>query len=287
MRWLSRACVALAAIAAAGSAVAADLSVKATPRPLDVAYNWSGFYIGGNIGGAWGTFNTSTTTVFSAIGYFADTSIPPINALGRQSIKPSNVIGGVQAGYNWQAGRFVAGVEADINSFRLSGSAAATGVYPCCAPSTFTVASAASTDWLFTARGRLGFAANNWLLFVTGGLAVTNLKGNFGFTDNCGNIAACNGPGGPNAFEAASLSKTKLGYTVGAGAEAGLWGNWSLKAEYLYVKFESESVVSTISTPGLQPFAVNNPFTHTVDLSAHIARLGLNYRFGGPVIARY
>jgi outer membrane immunogenic protein len=272
MKWLSRICVALAAMVAAGSAVAADLAVKAPPRPLDVAYNWSGFYIGGNVGGAWGTFDTSTRTVFSPIGYFDVASVPAVNAIGGQSIKPSNVIGGVQAGYNWQAGRFVAGVEADINSFRLSGSAAATGVYPCCAPASFTVASAASTDWLF---------------FFTGGLALTKLKGNFGFTDNCGNIAACNGPGGPNAFEAASLSKTKLGYTVGAGAEAGLWGNWSLKAEYLYVKFDSESVVSTITTPGLQPFAASNPFTHTVDLAAHIARLGLNYRFGGPVIARY
>ena len=101
---------------------------------------------------------------------------------------------------------------------------------------------------------------------------MTNLNGSFTFTDNCGDIAACNGPGGPNAAEAASLSKTKLGYTVGGGVEAGLWGNWSLKAEYLYVKFNSESVVGFISTPGLQPFAANNPFTHSIDLKAHIAR---------------
>jgi hypothetical protein len=60
-----------------------------------------------------------------------------------------------------------------------------------------------------------------------------------------------------------------------------------LKAEYLYVKFNSETVVGTISTPGLLPFAANNPFTHTLDLRAHIARLGLNYRFGAPVVARY
>src|SRR5262245_52118996 len=149
MKWLSRVCVALAAIAAAGSAVAADLSVKAPPRPLDVAYNWSGFYIGANVGGAWGSFDPATSTVFSPIGYFAASSVPAVNAVGNQRINPSNVIGGVQAGYNWQAGRFVAGVEADINSFRLSGGATGTGVYPCCAPSIFTVTSAVSTDWLF------------------------------------------------------------------------------------------------------------------------------------------
>ena len=118
-------------------------------------------------------------------------------------------------------------------------------------------------------------------------LAVANLKGNFGFTDNCGDVVACNGPGGPNAFEAASVSKLRFGYAVGGGVEAGLWSNWSLKAEYLYVGFRSESVVGFITTPGIAPFAVNNPFTHTVDLKAHIARLGLNYRLGGPVTARY
>ena len=140
--------------------------------------------------------------------------------------------------------------------------------------------SAAHTDWLFTLRGRLGLAANNWLFYVTGGLAVTNLRGDFTFSDNCGDIANCNGPGGPNAFESASLSN-KIGYAVGGGAEAGLWGNWSLKAEYLYVNVTSQSasVVGIISTPGLLPFAASNPFTHTLELRAHIARVGLNYRF--------
>ena len=293
MKWLSRIGIALVVVAAAGAADAADLAVKApapppykAPPPV-VVYNWSGFYVGANAGGAWGKFDPTTTTVFSPIGYFAASSVPAVNAVGVQTINPSAFTGGVQAGFNWQTGSVVFGGEIDFNSFHLSGSASGTGVYPCCAPAGFTVTSAAHTDWLFTARGRLGIAANNWLFYATGGLAVTNLNGSFTFTDNCGNFAACNGPGGPNAAEAASLSKTKLGYTVGGGVEAGLWGNWSLKAEYLYVKFNSESVVGFISTPGLQPAAANNPFTHSIDLKAHIARLGINYRFGGPVVASY
>jgi outer membrane immunogenic protein len=294
MKWLSRIGVALAAMAAAGTAGAADLSrpapvpYKAPPPVVVAAYSWSGFYVGVNAGGAWGKSDATTTTVLVLPGYFDPTSVPAVNAVGVQTINPSAFTGGVQAGFNWQAGSFVGGVEVDFNSFHLSGSASGTGVYPCCAPAGFTVTSAVSTDWLFTARGRLGFAANNWLFYATGGLAVTNLKGDFTFTDNCGDIAACNGPGGPNAAEAASLSKTKLGYAVGGGVEAGLWSNWSLKAEYLYVKFSSESVVGLISTPGIIALGSNNnPFTHTIDLRAHIARLGLNYRFGGPVVASY
>jgi outer membrane immunogenic protein len=292
MKSLSRIAIALMAMVAAGTAGAADLAVKAPPykAPPPVAvYNWSGFYVGANVGGAWGKFDPTTATVFSPIGYFALSSVSAVNGVGVQTINPSAFTGGVQAGFNWQAGNVVFGGEVDFNSFHLSGSASGTGVYPCCAPSIFTVASSAHTDWLLTARGRLGIAANNWLFYGTGGLAVTNLNGSFAFTDNCGSVPACGGgPGFPNAAEAASLSKTKLGYAVGGGVEAGLWGNWSLKAEYLYVKFSSETAVGFITTPAIIGFGSNNnPFTHSVDLKAHIARLGLNYRFGGPVVASY
>jgi outer membrane immunogenic protein len=254
-----------------GSAIAADLSRPAAPvytkAPMATGYNWSGFYVGGTLGGAWGTFDPSTSTVFSNTGYFATTSPPAIAAVGAQSFKPSGFTGGVEAGYNWQMGATVVGVEADFQAFHLSGSATGTGVYPCCAPATFTVNSQAQTDWLFTARPRLGFANNNWLFYVTGGLALTNLKGNFTFTDTFATAA-----------ESGSVSSTKVGWTIGGGVEAGLGGGWSLKAEYLYVDFGSVSTTSTNLIAGTAwPM---NPFTHSTDLKANIARVGLNYRFG-------
>jgi outer membrane immunogenic protein len=70
---------------------------------------------------------------------------------------------------------------------------------------------------------------------------------------------------------------------VGGGIEAGLSGAWTVKAEYLYVDFGSVSAVGLITTPGLVALGSNNPFTHSVDLKAHILRLGLNYRFGGVI----
>jgi len=277
-------------ISIAHAAKAADMPAAPAPvyrAPVVAAYDWSGIYIGINGGGAWTRSNLSTSTVFNPLGYFDVASVPAINAAGAQTIDATGFLGGAQVGYNVQSGAFVGGIEFDFDYFRLRGSSTTTGVYPCCAPATFIVSSSVRADWLATLRGRVGVAANNWLFYATGGLAVANAKGNFGFTDNCGDVAACNGPGGPNAFETASVSKIRFGYAVGGGAEAGLWGSWSLKAEYLYVAFRSESVTGFITTPGIAVFAVNNPFTHTVDLKAHVARLGLNYRFGGPVVARY
>jgi outer membrane immunogenic protein len=89
--------------------------------------------------------------------------------------------------------------------------------------------------------------------------------------------------------EAVSLSSTKVGYAVGAGVEAGLWGNWTLKAEYLYVDFGTITGTGLITAPPavLAAGSNNNPFTHSFDLKANIARVGLNYRFGGPVVAKY
>lgn len=286
------------AVVAAGLGISIGQAAKAADMPaapapvyrapvVAPAYDWSGIYIGINGGGAWSRSNLSTSTVFDPAGYFDVTSVPAVNAAGAQTIDATGFLGGGQVGYNVQSGRFVAGLEFDFDYFRLRGSSTTTGVYPCCAPAIFTVSSSVRADWLATLRGRVGVAANNWLFYATGGLAVANVKGNFEFTDNCGDVAACNGPGGPNAFEAASVSKIRFGYAVGGGAEAGLWGSWSLKAEYLYVAFRSESVTGRITTPAIALFAINNPFTHTADLKAHVARLGLNYRFGGPVVARY
>jgi outer membrane immunogenic protein len=285
---------AIATIAIAAPALAADLPARTYSKaPVVVApavYDWTGFYVGGTLGGAWGTFDPSTSTVFSPTGYFNATSVPVVNAAGSQSIKPSGFTGGLEAGYNWQVSNIVVGIEGDFQSFRLRGSSSGSGVFPCCAPSSFTIASSASTNWLATARGRIGFAADKWLFFATGGAAFTDLNGTSAYTDNCFAVPACGGgPGGPLTTEAVSLSSTKVGYAAGAGVEAGLWGNWTLKAEYLYVDFGTITGTGRITAPPVVLVAGsnNNPFTHSFDLKANIARVGLNYRFGGPVVAKY
>jgi outer membrane immunogenic protein len=190
--------------------------------------------------------------------------------------KPTGFTGGFEAGYNWQSRNFVFGVEGDIDALSLSSGASSGALYPGY-PFTFTVTSNISTTWLATVRGRLGYAVNNWLFFVTGGAAFTDLRGKFAFSDTWDNKAR-------NASESASFSDTKTGYAIGGGVEAGLWGNWSVKGEYLYANFGTVSATSTNLTafsPLLLPQTAfpSNVFTHSFDLKANIARAVLNYRF--------
>jgi outer membrane immunogenic protein len=260
------------------SALAADMAVKAPPIVAPV-YSWTGFYVGANVGGAWGDSDPTTATVFSPTGYFATSSVPAIATAGQQHINSSNVTGGLTAGYNWQANRFLLGVEADINYFGFRGSATSGAVYPCCAPTAFTINSSVSSDWLATIRGRIGILATpNLLLYATGGAAIAEVKANFVFTDTFA-----------TALETGAIRDTRLGWTVGAGGEYAFGNGWSVKAEYLYVDLGRSTVTSTNLTafgPPVIPFPTN-VFTHSANITANIGRVGVNYKFGGPVVAKY
>lgn len=276
-KFIHSASIVVSALVGITAASAADLGPRTytkAPVVVDASYNWSGFYLGLNAGGEWSRSNAATATGITAGGYFADSSTVAITALGAQRVNRSGFTGGLTAGYNWQASNVVFGIESDFNYFGVKGSATGSAVYPCCAPTGFTVNSSVSSDWLITLRPRVGIAANNWMVYVTGGLAVANLKGDFSFTDT---FAA--------ATESASISKTKAGWTVGVGTEYALMNGWSVKAEYLYVDLGSESTTSrNLVAGGAHP---ENVFSHSVDLRSNIVRGGLNYKFGGPAATQY
>jgi outer membrane immunogenic protein len=264
-------------LAAGGPAVAADLPVNAPVADAVPSYNWTGFYVGLNAGAAFSRGDATTTTAFSSVGYLDPTGVTSVNASGSNRFNTTTFTGGVQAGYNWQADSIVFGVETDFNYFNPSGSTSAASVYPCCAPSAYAIAQSVSTSWQFTARPRLGFAANSWLLYATGGLAVTNVSTNWSFSDNFCPVFAC----GAGATESASASVTKAGWVLGGGVEAGLWGRWSAKAEYLYMDFGSVSATGTNLTVGTPSVAIPaQVFNHSMALKTQIVRAGINYRFG-------
>lgn len=257
---------------------AADLAAHYTKAPMMASgYNWTGFYVGANVGGQWGSSDPRTSTVLDPAGYFASSSVTAINAVGIQHANSSSVTGGFTAGYNWQVNSAVLGLEGDINYFGFKGSATGSSPYPCCAPTGFTVSSSVSADWLATIRGRIGFlAAPTWLVYATGGAAIAEVKGNFNFTDT---FAA--------ATESAAIRDTRVGWTAGVGSEYAFGGGWSLKAEYLYVDLGRATTTSTnLNAAGFGAFPTN-VYTHSVDLKSNIVRVGVNYKFGGPVVTRY
>jgi outer membrane immunogenic protein len=224
IKTIAAGCFAVAALIVAQSATAADLSVaplyKAPPPAMAPAYNWSGSYLGINGGGGWGHSNW-------------DTSSDRIGLSG-------GLVGGT-AGYNWQLGNAVLGIEGDIDWANLKGTNS----------STLCPAGCSTSDtWLSTVRGRAGYAFGGVLPYLTGGLALGDIR------------AATPGFAG--------ASNTSAGWTAGAGIEFGLTGNWSAKAEYLYVDLGRFNC--GVSCNGLP--------TDNVSMHDNVVRAGVNYRFG-------
>ncbi|MCK1384329.1 outer membrane protein [Bradyrhizobium sp. 21] len=188
---MKRLVVGAAALVAAGwtaSAEAADLNYgQRAPytvnQPLN-AYSWAGPYLGANLGYEWGSVSNNPA-------------------------KPSGFVGGVQAGYNFQNGPWVFGVEGDVQ---------AAGADDTFAPWKF------SNPWFGTLRGRAGYAFSNVLFYGTAGLAFGELRAQtFGWTE----------------------SHTSAGWTIGAGAEVGFAPNWSAKLEYLYIDLSTSQFAIT------------------------------------------
>lgn len=206
-------------VASLASANAADMGQRpamATKAPAYIApiYNWSGLYAGINGGGGWGH---STVSGPLSSGSF--------NTHG-------GVIGGT-LGYNYQAGQTVFGLEGDIGWSNLKGSA----------PCAVGISCEAKNNWLGTARGRIGYAFDRFLPYVTGGLAVGDVK--------------------TSATGLGSTSSTKAGWTLGGGLEAAVAGPWTAKVEYLYVDLQHS----------------NAPLGSSTDFRTNVVRGGVNYRF--------
>jgi outer membrane immunogenic protein len=254
---LIRACIAAGAILASPlAAQAADLRAPSYKAPIytaPAANDWSGFYVGGNAGYGFGSANVTSSV---GPGGLNDDAIA---AAQSPSLSPKGFTGGLQAGYNYQMGSWVFGIEADINYFGLKASDTTTAIYPL-GGGAFTTSATVKTDWLFTLRPRIGYAFDRFMIYGTGGLAMTSVKYDEEFSSVFGET------------ESASGSKMKLGWTAGLGAEYAIWSRWTLKAEYLYANFGSISVDGTTNIAGAT-------FTHDTKLHSHIARLGVNYRF--------
>jgi len=190
--------------------------------------DWKGFYVGGNAGGVKGSADSFTSTVFSPTGYFALSSVPAIAAVGKQKLSPRGFTGGGQVGYNFQHNHIVIGFETDFGAMHVNDDFVGTALYPCCAPTNFTVKQSISTDWLWTVRPRFGVAAGPVLVYGTAGLALTNLNYSALFIDTFA-----------TAHESASIDEIRKGWTGGGGVEfkLGSGNHWSMKGEYVFADF--------------------------------------------------
>lgn len=236
-----------------------------------MAQDWNGFYIGINAGHAWAKSDVMTATTYSttAPAYFASTSVTSINADGIGRIKPSGFTGGVTLGYNWQFGHGIFGLETDYNHFNQDESRSRTTVYPCCAPTSYTLWQNVDVDNIATFRIRAGWVNPHWMIYGTAGAAHTKINYSEVFTDTFA-----------SAYEASSQSHSKGGFVWGAGVEAQWAKHWSIKGEWLHSHFSTMSGPGNVMTAFTPAIAFpNNAWSHSANLSVDMARIGLNYRF--------
>lgn len=231
MRHIAVACITAAAFYAGAAQIASAggipirARVDSTPPPAFVVpYNWTGFYAGVLIGGGWGNHDFSNTAGFA------------------NSYDSKGYLVGGLLGLNWQFNRWVLGVETDLSYSRIAGDDDGIG---------------GATDqtklrWLGSARARVGYTFDTWLVYGTAGFAYGSLR---------------HSSFAPPLLD--TFSSTETGWTVGAGIEYALSDHWSARLDYRYYDLGSYSR----STPanGVAPYSVDNTF--------HILTFVANYKF--------
>lgn len=225
-----------------------------------VPFNWTGFYIGGNVGYGFGGDGdvTSRGQLGPNIANIATGARP-----GSIELDRNGLLGGAQIGYNWQIGSLVYGVEGDISltdlkdkrdfvTSQINTGLAQSNVF------------SSELEYFGTVRGRAGFALDRTLIYGTGGLAFGKVNSSVSMFD----------PSGVKQFTDES-SDTKVGYAVGAGVEHAVTNNITFKTEYLYYDLGKDRLnVSAIPGTG-----VAGGYDSTFRNDGHLVRVGLNYKF--------
>jgi outer membrane immunogenic protein len=231
---------ALSLIAFEAAARAADLPPAPQLPPLEAQPVWSGFYAGLNVGGAFG----SSRNAFNIAGFGLPTFNTPL----------AGVVGGGEAGYNWQTGPWVLGLEANFDGSGLSGSRNAPCLPPLCGA--LAASYAQRLSWFGTLRPRIGYALGNWLFYATGGGVLGQVYTNA--TAAVGSLIATD-----------NRSQTRDGWTLGGGVEVELLAGWSAKIEYLYLDLGSRTTT----------YLLTPPISNASRFSANVITAGVNYHF--------
>jgi opacity protein-like surface antigen len=234
-----------------------------------MAWGWTGYYLGLNVGYGGGKSRTDAL--------FDDTLGGGVASATGSSFALNSVPWGAQTGYNWQFGSWLAGVEGDVQSTGKRGNSSFACPGTICNPNgPEGVGFDQTLEWFVTLRGRIGATVTpDAIVYVTGGAAVGEFY-------TAGNVAAFDSNGVPATSAFSSIS-IKPGWTVGAGIEGHIAGNWTGKIEYLYVDFGSISA----SSNNQQNITLVNTFNSRI--TENVVRVGVNYKFDdhGAVVAKY
>ena len=250
--------VALLALVAGGPAGAAVMPVKAPVYKAPVAapvpiFNWTGVYVGGQGGYAWGRVGYELFDFSQA--WF---------------MKPKGAFGGGHLGYNWQSGPWVFGAETDINGGSIDdGFVTSSGVI-----------FSSKVDWFGSARVRIGYAQDRWMAYATGGYA-------FGHFEHVNDARGAFG-GNTGILRPAAHDEVRHGWTVGGGLEYAVWDNWTVRAEYRFTDYGEKSYPEFDIGGGTTNIAHHVDLTMQQVLLGITYKFGWSGPVGkGPVVTRY
>jgi len=244
MRKLFITTAALSGLAATSMAAnAADVTAAPPPAYAPQQFNWTGFYLGGNIGGAWA--RRDVTDSFFGVNFNPGTN-------------DGVFIGGGQVGYNWQLGWAVLGIEADFDGAANNNNTGTVFI-----PTLGSIQVTSNNRWITTLAARFGVMNGPWLFYgkVGGGWV-----GSDDFTVT--NVTT------GSTITLSNNNNTNTGWLVGAGIEWAFAGNWSAKVEYNYLGLDDR----TFTVPAASPFLAGETFTQT-NRNVQMLKVGINYRF--------
>lgn len=244
----------------AGSAQAADLAAKVytkAPAPVAAIYDWSGFYLGLNGGGGWSRKCWSNTSTLGG---------PTVPAFDEGCHDATGGLVGGQVGYRWQSANWVFGLEGQGDWANLKGSNASLASAPIFG---FPATNQSKIDGIGLITGQIGYAWSSVLWYAKGGAAVAH--------DTYTGILTLSS----TAFDRGS--ETRWGGAVGTGIEFGFAPNWSVGVEYDHLFLGRRDVTLTsLLPPAGGPSRVDN-----IKQDVDMVTARVNYRFGGPVVAKY
>jgi outer membrane immunogenic protein len=229
----------LCGLALGGPVRAADVvpgpTVYGPPAvPAAPVFTWTGFYIGGNMGYGFGHFKVDLTNGVSTLS---------------SSVKLNGIVGGGQAGFNWQVGHFLLGLETDFQGTSQRHDATFFGIET----------EKDTIPWFGTTRARLGVAFRRWLFYATAGVAYGEVRREF------------------TGVLVETILRQRVGWAAGVGVEWAVWNALTVRLEYLHI---DTGKVDELSVAAI---------AQSTRWSDDVVRVGVNYlfNFGGPVVARY
>jgi opacity protein-like surface antigen len=243
-------------------ALAAGASGGAMAQSAPSAIDWSGLYVSGLAGATNGSADMKMVT--GRLIYFDATDARQIARVGHNDAEQWRPSGALAAGYGMQFGHILLGIEASANTLFIDEDHVRRQGIDANPGSESTIRQSVKADWMATLRPKLGWAQDNWLGYVTGGVAGTRVKFVSQYTDNAF-----------SGFSRASKEHFVPGWSLGFGGEYALGGNWSLRGDYLFTRFGEINAVSDVTS-------TNSPggtLKHSADLDTHGLFIGFTYRF--------